>query len=84
MAVYTPPGAVGPLPQAQRPVMDLASFAQPAIPRTDVVQPLPPGPGMPGFDMSQIAARDAAVRRFVWIIVLAVAAVIGIAVATQL
>jgi serine/threonine-protein kinase len=84
MAVYTPPGAAGPLPQAQRPVMDLASFAQPAIPRTDLVPPLPPGPGMPGFDMSQIAARDAAVRRFVWIIVLAVAAVIGIAVATQL
>ena len=84
MPVYTPPGAAGPLPQAQRPVMDLASFAQPPIPRTDVVQPLPPGPGMPGFDMSQIAARDAAVRRFIWIIVLAVAAIIGIAVATQL
>ncbi len=84
MPVYTPPGAAGPLPHAQRPVMDLASFAQPPIPRTDVVQPLPPGPGMPGYDMSQIAARDAAVRRFVWIIVLAVAAIIGIAVATQL
>ena len=80
MPVYTPPGAAGP----QRPVMDLASFAQPPIPRTDLVQPLPPGPGMPGFDMSQIAARDAAVRRFVWFIVLAVAAIIGIAVATQL
>ncbi|MEO7092507.1 MAG: hypothetical protein ABI175_04600, partial [Polyangiales bacterium] len=80
MPVYTPPGSGGP----QRPVMDLASFAQPPIPRTDVVQPLPPGPGMPGFDMSQIAARDAAVRRFVWIAVLVIAAIIGVVVATQL
>ncbi len=85
MAIYIPPGAAGPLPQAQRPVMDLASFGPPPpIPRTDLVAPLPPGPGMPGFDMSQIAARDAAVRRFVWIFVLAIAAIIGVAVATQL
>jgi hypothetical protein len=39
---------------------------------------------MPGFDMAQIAARDAAVRRIVWIVVLVLAAVIGVVVASQL
>ena len=50
--------------------------------------PLPstsaPGSGMQGFDMSQIAARDAAVQRIVWIVVLVIGAVIGVVLASQL
>ena len=85
MAVISPPGPPQPLPLADRPVMNLSSFAGPSgIPPTPLVQPLPPGPGMPGFDMSQIAARDAAVRRIVWIVVLVIAVVIGVVLATQL
>lgn len=79
MAVIQPPGPPQPLPHSARPVMDLASFAQPAQ-----LSPTPPAPGMPGFDMSQLAARDAAVRRIVWIVVLVVAALIGVVVAAQL
>ncbi len=68
-----------------RPVMDLQSFAQPApIPTTPMVPPLAPGPGMPGYDMSQSAARDAALRRIVWIVVLVIGAVIGVVAASQL
>jgi eukaryotic-like serine/threonine-protein kinase len=86
MEVLAPPGPHQPLPYApDRPVMDLASFAPPVYPGQEYAQgQMPPQAGMMGFDMSQMAARDAAVRRFVWIVVLAVAAVIGIIVASQL
>ena len=38
----------------------------------------------PSFDMGQLAAREAAIRRFIWIAVLAVGAILGIAFATLL
>nr|MBA3464656.1 hypothetical protein [Deltaproteobacteria bacterium] len=86
MEVLAPPGPYQPLPYApERPVMDLASFAPPGYPVHDPSHgQMPPQAGMMGFDMSQMAARDAAVRRMVWIVVLAVAAIIGIIVASQL
>ncbi|MBS1124987.1 MAG: hypothetical protein H6Q90_7215, partial [Deltaproteobacteria bacterium] len=36
------------------------------------------------FDMGQIQARDAAMRRMVWIAVLVIGALLGIVVASQL
>ena len=74
----TPPPPPPPAPA--KPVLDLASFTIPAAQSL----PPPPGPGMPGFDMAELAARDAAVRRLVWIIVLVIAAGIGVVVASQL
>jgi len=38
----------------------------------------------PHFDMARIAARDAAMRRIVWIVVLVLGGVIGIALAVRL
>lgn len=73
-------GLAAPLPGS-----GLALFPPPPPADSRVRPPTPaPIPVTPGFDMSQVTARDAAVRRFIWIIVLAVAAVIGVAVATQL
>ena len=49
-----------------------------------------PHQGMPAhvpsasYDTRAIAARDEALRRFVWMLVLAVAAIVGIVIATQL
>lgn len=37
-----------------------------------------------GYDMSSMAARDAALRRFVWILVVVVGAIVGFVVATHL
>ncbi|CAN5912438.1 hypothetical protein BH11MYX3_BH11MYX3_15600 [soil metagenome] len=68
-----------------RTVMDLNSFSRPGpIPTTPMLPPLAPGPGMPGYDMSRAAARDAAMRRIVWIVVLVIGAVIGVVLASQL
>ncbi len=44
----------------------------------------PTGTNLPAFDMAAISARDAAMRRLVWIIVLVAGAIAGIAIATQL
>jgi hypothetical protein len=44
---------------------------------------LPP-PRPAGFDVSKLASRDAAIRRMVWIIVLVVAGIVGIVLATKL
>ncbi len=68
----------------------------PGFPPTPM--PTPMGPGMPptpmgqqhgrlptaGYDMGQMAARDAAMGRLIWIVVLVVAAGVGFLIATQL
>ncbi len=81
----------GPTPMAGRPagasdaMINLQSFVPPArIARTPMLPPLGPGPRMPGFDTAQTAAREAAMRRIVWIVVLVVGALIGVVVASQL
>ncbi|MDB4960152.1 MAG: serine/threonine protein kinase [Myxococcales bacterium] len=65
-----------------RPVLDPSQF--PRLPPT----PGPPGasgyPQLGAYDMAQIAAREAEARRFIWIVVLVVAAIVGIVAATQL
>ncbi len=75
-----------------------APGAFPQIPATPIPHPIPTTPGMfeaqapfggarpptAAYDMGKIAARDAAIRRLVWIIVLAVAASVGFIIATQL
>jgi hypothetical protein len=43
----------------------------------------PPG-GVRPYDMAASAAREATIRRIVWIIVLAAGTIVGIALATQL
>jgi hypothetical protein len=68
--------------------------AFPQLPATPIPQPMPgmfdpgvrgaPKPATAGYDMSKIAARDEAIRRLIWIIVLVVAAGAGFIIATQL
>lgn len=84
----------------ERPVMNPAAFmpGAPVQPMSNPGSaPLPmagapmPGSGPtaypqsgPQFDMAQLAARDAAMRRIVWIVVLVLGGVIGIALAVRL
>jgi hypothetical protein len=71
--------------RARQPVLDLNTFGAPrAHPPTPAPYPAQPPSRGPHFDMDHMAARDAAVRRAIWIIVLVLAAAIGIGVASQL
>ena len=93
-----PPGASPYAPQpiddghGSRPVLDLNAFPQqrPQGPGGYPQQPTPPPGGYPqqppggAFDMAQIQARDAAMRRMVWIAVLVIGAIAGIVLASQL
>jgi len=71
--------------RGSRPVLDLNAFPPPprSAPTGPGNYPQPPPPGGT-FDMAQIQARDAAMRRMVWIAVLVIGALLGIVVASQL
>jgi hypothetical protein len=64
--------------RGSRPVLDLNGF-----PQQQPQHGYPPQPGG-AFDMGQIQARDAAMRRWVWIAVLVIGAIVGIVLAAQL
>ena len=71
--------------RGSRPVLDLNAFPQqPRIAPTPSPGSYPPSPPGGTFDMGQIQARDAAMRRMVWIAVLVIGALLGIVVASQL
>jgi hypothetical protein len=82
-ASYAPPQPIDD-GRGSRPILDLNAFPpQPRMAPTPSPAGYPPqAPG--GYDMGQIQARDAAVRRWVWIAVLVIAAIAGIVLASQL
>jgi len=71
--------------RGSRPVLDLNAFPQqPRLPPTQHPGGYPQQPGGGAFDMGQLQARDAAMRRWIWIAVLVVGAIVGIVLAAQL
>ena len=62
-------------------------YPPPADPRSSLARPPDPPqaypPRGPGFDMAARAARDASIRRVVWIVVLVVGALVGVVLASQ-
>ena len=84
-----PPTALGVQPYA--PSHTQPPFHQPApapygsmYPALARVDTAPQQRGTRSFDMGRQAAREATIRRLVWLIVLVVAGIVGIILATQL
>lgn len=84
-APYGPPPPLSPPMYAQAmPPGPYSGYPQhPGGPPTSPVQGMPP-PGVQRFDMGGLAARDEAIRRIVWIAVLAIGTILGVVLATQL
>ncbi len=67
--------------RGSRPILDLNAFPQHRMPQRGSYPQQSQGDA---FDMGQLQARDAAMRRWIWIAVLIVGAVVGIVLAAQL